>query len=152
MNKTELTAQVAKEAKLTQDQAGKAIDALLGAVQSTLAAGDQVTLIGFGSFSVAHRAARIGRNPQTGAEIQIAASRIPQFKPGQNLKTAVALKAGEAPVAPKAAEAPKTPVVPKAAETQKTPVAPKVAATPKTPVVPKAVESAKTVKDEKKKK
>ena len=96
MNKTELTAQVAKDAKLTQEQAGKAIDAIVGAIQGALAEGGQVTLVGFGSFSVAERAARTGRNPRTGAELQIPASRIPQFKPGQTLKNAVGGKSAEA--------------------------------------------------------
>lgn len=97
MNKAELTAQVAKSAEMTQDQAGKAIDAVVGAIQGALAAGDQVTLVGFGSFSVAERAARTGRHPQTGAPLQIAASRVPQFKAGLALKTAVSGKPAVAP-------------------------------------------------------
>ncbi len=79
MNKSELIAQVAKTAEMTQEQAGKAIDAVMGVIQGALAAGDSVTLLGFGAFTVADRAARTGRNPQTGAPLQIAASRVPQF-------------------------------------------------------------------------
>lgn len=100
MNKSDLTAYVAKSAEMTQEQAGKAIDAMVNAIQDSLASGNQVTLIGFGSFSVAERAARAGRNPRTGEEIQIPAAQIPQFKPGQTLKAAVALKPSETPEEP----------------------------------------------------
>ena len=65
------------------------LDAVLGSVQGALANGDQVSLVGFGTFSVKHRAARSGRNPQTGAEIQIKASNVPSFKAGKALKDAV---------------------------------------------------------------
>lgn len=150
MNKSELIAQVAKSAVLTHDQAGKAIDAIMAAIQSALAAGDQVTLVGFGSFSVADRAAKTGRNPRTGEPLHIAASRIPHFKPGQTLKTAVALKADEPSVAKTVdvsvaakTEVPKTPMVAEA-KTSKAPVAAKVAAPVAKPVeVPKAPVSAK---------
>ncbi len=90
MNKSDLTAHVAKAAGMTQAQAEKAINAIEATIQETLASGGDVTLLGFGSFSVAERAAKIGRNPRTGEPIQIAATRVPQFKPGQALKTAVA--------------------------------------------------------------
>ncbi len=93
MNKSDLTAHVAKAASMTQEQAGKSIDAIVATIQDTLAAGDQVTLVGFGSFAVVERAARTGRNPRTGEAIQIAATRMPHFKSGQTLKDAVALKA-----------------------------------------------------------
>ena len=91
MHKPDLVAHVAKAAGMTHEQAGKAIDAMVTTIQSTLAAGEQVTLIGFGSFSVAERAARTGKNPRTGEPLQIAATRLPHFKPGQTLKDAVAL-------------------------------------------------------------
>ena len=110
MNKADLTAHVAKAAGMTHEQAGKAIIAIMATIQETLVAGEQVTLVGFGSFSVAERAARTGRNPQTGETIQIAAGRVPHFKPGQTLRTAVALKAVEAQ---KAVVAAKTAAVPK---------------------------------------
>ncbi|MBF0461890.1 MAG: HU family DNA-binding protein [Magnetococcales bacterium] len=89
MNKPELTAHVAKTAGMTHEQATKAIDAIVGTIQDTLAAGNEVALIGFGSFSVTDKPARTGRNPRTGEAIQIAATRLPHFKPGQTLKTAV---------------------------------------------------------------
>ncbi|MBF0584309.1 MAG: HU family DNA-binding protein [Magnetococcales bacterium] len=90
MNKSELTAKVATTTGMTSSQAEQAINAIVATVQETLASGGQVTLVGFGSFSVSERAARIGRNPRTGETIQIPASRFPNFKPGQTLKKAVA--------------------------------------------------------------
>ena len=90
MNKSDLTAHVAKAAGMTQEQAGKAINAIMATIQETLVAGEQVLLVGFGSFSVTERAAQMGRNPRTGEAIQIAANRVPHFKAGQTLKTAVA--------------------------------------------------------------
>ena len=122
MNKPELTAYVAKATNMTQEQAAKAIDAIVSTIQDTLAAGNEVALIGFGSFSVMDRSARIGKNPRTGEAIQIAATRLPHFKPGQTLKTAVALKAVEAPksaVATKITEPPKAAVTTKTAEPPK---------------------------------
>ena len=92
MNKADLTIQVAKDAELTQIQAASAVDAVLNAVQNTLKTGDSVTLVGFGAFSVADRAARTGRNPQTGEEIKIAETRVARFKAGKALKEAVAMK------------------------------------------------------------
>ena len=89
MNKTELVNQVATSAELTQKEASKAVDAVFDTVLETLKNGDNVQLIGFGSFEVRERAARTGRNPQTGEEIQIAAGKIPAFKPGKALKDAV---------------------------------------------------------------
>ncbi|MBF0585031.1 MAG: HU family DNA-binding protein [Magnetococcales bacterium] len=104
MNKSELTAKVAETTGMTSAQAEQAINALVATVKETLASGGQVTLVGFGSFSVAERAARTGRNPRTGAAIQIAANRVPLFKAGQTLKAAVALK----PVVPEVVVAAKT--------------------------------------------
>jgi DNA-binding protein HU-beta len=89
MNKTELVESVAESADLSKAAAGKAVDAFIGAVSGALKNGDQVTIVGFGTFLVRERAARTGRNPQTGAEIQIAAAKVPAFKPGKALKDAV---------------------------------------------------------------
>jgi DNA-binding protein HU-beta len=89
MNKTELIESVAESADISKAAAGKAVDAFIGAVSDALKNGDQVTVVGFGTFLVRERAARTGRNPQTGAEIQIAAAKVPAFKPGKALKDAV---------------------------------------------------------------
>lgn len=89
MNKSELIDAVAESADISKAAAGRAVDAVVESVTDALKNGDQVTLIGFGTFSVKERAARTGRNPQTGAEIQIAAAKIPSFKAGKALKDAV---------------------------------------------------------------
>ena len=89
MNKTELVNSVAEAAELSRKDAAKAVDAAFEAIQNALTKGDKVQLIGFGNFEVRERAARKGRNPQTGAEIEIAASKVPAFKPGKALKDAV---------------------------------------------------------------
>lgn len=89
MNKSELVDAIAESADISKAAAGRAIDAVVESVTNALKEGDQVTLIGFGTFSVKDRAARTGRNPQTGAEIQIAAAKIPSFKAGKGLKDAV---------------------------------------------------------------
>ena len=89
MNKGELIEAVAKAAGSTKADAGRAIDATLAAITKALKKGDVVTLIGFGTFKVSKRAARVGRNPQTGEEIEIAASKVPAFKAGKALKDAV---------------------------------------------------------------
>ncbi|MBF0308555.1 MAG: HU family DNA-binding protein [Magnetococcales bacterium] len=89
MNKSELVAQMAQGSGLTQKQAGEALNAAVDAITSALKEGDAVTLVGFGTFSVATRAARTGRNPQTGKEINIPASKTPKFVPGKVLKDAV---------------------------------------------------------------
>jgi len=89
MNKTELTDAVAEATDLTKADAARAVDAVLGTITDTLAGGEQVGIVGFGTFLVRDRAARTGRNPQTGAEIQIAAAKVPAFKPGKALKDAV---------------------------------------------------------------
>ena len=89
MNKTELTDAVADAAGMTKADAARAIDAVLGTISDTLSKGEQVGIVGFGTFLVRQRAARVGRNPQTGAEIQIAAATVPAFKPGKALKDAV---------------------------------------------------------------
>ena len=92
MNKAELIDAVAKEADVTKAAAAGAIDAITAAITSTVAKGDTVTLVGFGTFSSSKRAARTGRNPQTGKELKIAATTVPKFKAGANFKAAVAGK------------------------------------------------------------
>jgi DNA-binding protein HU-beta len=89
MNKGELVDAVAAAAGLSRADAGKAVDATLEAVTKTLRNGGSVSLVGFGTFSVKARAARMGRNPRTGEAIQIAASNVPGFKAGKGLKDAV---------------------------------------------------------------
>lgn len=89
MNKNDLVAQVADKASLTKGQAGEAVDAVFEAITSALKAGDEVRIVGFGNFVVTERAASEGRNPQTGAAIQIAASKQPKFRAGKGLKDAV---------------------------------------------------------------
>ena len=86
MNQADLIAHVADAAGLSKADATKAIDAVLGAVSDELAAGKEVRLNGFGIFSATERAAREGRNPQTGAAIQIAASKVAKFSPAKALK------------------------------------------------------------------
>ncbi len=90
MNKAELIDQIAKDAGITKVQAGEALEAFTNAVVSTLKKGDKVTLVGFGTFSVAQRAARNGRNPQTGEVIKIKASKTPKFKAGKDFSEKVA--------------------------------------------------------------
>ena len=97
MNKSELVDAVATKTGLTKVQASEAVDAVLGSVQDALKDGLTVGLVGFGTFSVADRAARTGRNPRTGDEIQIPAARLPKFKPGKGLKDAVAVVKAKKP-------------------------------------------------------
>lgn len=92
MNKTELIKQVAETSELTQKDASKAVDAVFDTVMEALKNGDKVQLIGFGNFEVRERAARKGRNPQTGEEIEIQGGKVPAFKPGKQLKDAVSGK------------------------------------------------------------
>ena len=89
MNKSELIDAIASGADVSKASAGRALDSAIGAVTVALKSGDSVSLVGFGTFSVKHRAARAGRNPQTGAEIQRAAANVPSFKAGKALKDAV---------------------------------------------------------------
>lgn len=89
MNKVELIAAVAAKADLSKKDAEKAVAAFVASVEEALVKGDKVQLIGFGTFEVRERAARVGRNPQTKAEIKIAASKQPVFKAGAALKKAV---------------------------------------------------------------
>lgn len=89
MNKSELVAVVADYAQITQSQAAAAVNAVIESVTTELKNGGEVTLVGFGTFNVKERAARTGRNPQTGKPIEIAAAKIPSFRPGKSLKDAV---------------------------------------------------------------
>ena len=89
MTKAELIASIGKEAKISKASAEKALNAFTGSVTKALKKGDKLTLTGFGTFSVAKRRARMGRNPQTGKEIKIPATRVAKFKSGNVLKSAV---------------------------------------------------------------
>ncbi|HWO95021.1 HU family DNA-binding protein [Bacillus songklensis] len=89
MNKTDLINAVAEASELSKKDATKAVDAVFDTILDALKDGDKVQLIGFGNFEVRERAARKGRNPQTGDEIEIPASKVPAFKPGKALKDAV---------------------------------------------------------------
>lgn len=89
MNKNELASAVADHADISKDEAGKAVDAVFQTIQNEMKNGNEVSILGFGKFSVSHRKARKGRNPQTGAEVDIAASNAPTFKAGKGLKDAL---------------------------------------------------------------
>ncbi|MDY0136753.1 MAG: HU family DNA-binding protein [Thiomicrospira sp.] len=89
MNKSELVSEIAEKAGLTKTQAAAALDAAVGAITGALSKGDQVAIIGFGTFKVGERAERTGRNPQTGAEMKIPAAKVPKFSAGKALKDAV---------------------------------------------------------------
>ncbi|SFZ82642.1 DNA-binding protein HU-beta [Devosia enhydra] len=88
-NKNDLIGVVAEKAGLTKAQAGDAVDAVFDAITASLKGGDEVRLVGFGTFSVSKRKASVGRNPATGAEINIPASNQAKFKPGKGLKDAL---------------------------------------------------------------
>ncbi len=89
MNKAQLIDAIADKAGLTKADAKKGLDATMEAVSEALKAGDRVSLVGFGSFAVTERGARIGRNPQTGKEIEIAAKKVVKFKPGAELSAGI---------------------------------------------------------------
>jgi DNA-binding protein HU-beta len=89
MKKAELIDAVATKSELTKQDSKKAVDALFETISNTLAKEEKIQLIGFGTFEVRERAARTGRNPQTGEEMTIPASKVPAFKPGKELKEAV---------------------------------------------------------------
>lgn len=89
MNKNELIAAVAGKSDLTKEQAAAAVDATIETISDTLKDGGEVRLLGFGNFVVTHRKATTGRNPQTGAAIDIKATNVPKFKPGKGLKEKV---------------------------------------------------------------
>ncbi|MEN9479555.1 MAG: DNA-binding protein [Pseudomonadota bacterium] len=89
MNKTELIDQIAEAAEISKAAAGRALDATVAAVKTSLKNGDTVSLIGFGTFYVGERAARSGRNPRTGTALNIKAAKVPKFRAGKGLKEAV---------------------------------------------------------------
>lgn len=89
MNKSELIASVAEKTSLTKKDAEKAVQAFLTTIEEALSAGDRVQLVGFGTFEIRERAARKGRNPKTGEEIDIAAAHVPVFKAGKQLREGV---------------------------------------------------------------
>nr|WP_319401293.1 HU family DNA-binding protein [uncultured Carboxylicivirga sp.] len=89
MNKSELVSAIAEASGLTKADSEKALNATTEAIKNTLAKGESIQLIGFGTFSISERSARTGRNPQTGKEIQIAAKKVAKFKPGKALDEAV---------------------------------------------------------------
>ena len=89
MNKEELVQEISKKAKVTQKEAGEVLNALVETIQKTVSKGKKVTLVGFGTFESRKRAARTGRNPQTGKEISIPAKTVPVFSAGKKFKTAV---------------------------------------------------------------
>lgn len=89
MNKEELVQEISKKAKVTQKDAGEVLNALVDTIQKTVAKGKKVTLVGFGTFESRKRAARTGRNPQTGKAISIPAKTVPVFSAGKKFKTTV---------------------------------------------------------------
>ncbi len=89
MNKNELVTAVASAAGISKTDAAKAVDGVFGAIADALKKGDEVRLVGFGTFNVAQRAKSEGRNPRTGEKIEIPASKLPKFKAGKGLKDAV---------------------------------------------------------------
>ena len=89
MNKSDLVSEISREADITKVKAEKALNAVTGSIKKVLSRGETLTLVGFGTFSVAKRSKRKGRNPQTGKEITIPASKTPKFKAGKALKEAI---------------------------------------------------------------
>ncbi|WP_269465904.1 nucleoid-associated protein HU-beta [Xenorhabdus hominickii] len=89
VNKSQLIDKIAVDANISKAAAGRVVDAFISSVSEALKNGDDVALVGFGTFTVRERAARTGRNPQTGKEIQIAAAKVPTFRAGKGLKDAV---------------------------------------------------------------
>jgi DNA-binding protein HU-beta len=89
VNKTELIEHIALHADISKAAAARALESTIGAVKETLKKGDSVSLVGFGTFSVGERAARVGRNPRTGSAIKIDSAKVPKFRPGKALKDAL---------------------------------------------------------------
>ncbi len=89
MTKADLIDKISKDAEISKASAGTAVDSLVGGISKALSKGDQVTLVGFGTFAVSKRKARKGRNPQTGATINIPAMKVPRFRAGKGLKEAL---------------------------------------------------------------
>ncbi|AEJ38420.1 histone family protein DNA-binding protein [Sulfobacillus acidophilus TPY] len=90
LNKAELISEVAERAGMTKKDAERAVNAVVESIEAALTKGDRVSLVGFGTFEVRERAARVGRNPRTGATLEISSSRVPAFKAGKALKESVA--------------------------------------------------------------
>jgi DNA-binding protein HU-beta len=89
VNKSELIEHIAKQADISKAAAARSLEALIGAVKTTLKKGNSVTITGFGTFTAPKRAARVGRNPRTGAAIKIKAAKVPKFRPGKGLRDAL---------------------------------------------------------------
>ncbi|MDN5346476.1 MAG: DNA-binding protein HU-beta [Clostridia bacterium] len=89
MNKMELVARVAEKTDLTKKEAEKVVNAVFATIEEALTQGEKVQLVGFGTFEVKERAPRVGRNPRTGEEIEIAATKVPTFKAGKSLREVV---------------------------------------------------------------
>jgi DNA-binding protein HU-beta len=89
LNKADLIEQIAQSAEISKSAAERAVDAFIGAVKTSLRKEEMVTLVGFGTFYAGKRAARMGRNPRTGAELKISAARMPKFRAGKALKDAI---------------------------------------------------------------
>ena len=89
VNKSDLIDHMAQQADISQAAATRCLESALSAIQDALQKGDSVSLVGFGTFEVGHREARVGRNPRTGAEIKIDAAKVPKFRPGKALKDAL---------------------------------------------------------------
>ncbi len=89
MNKSELIEHIATQSDISKAAATRALESIIGAVKSTLKKGNSVSLVGFGTFAVTKRAARLGRNPRTGASLKIKAAKVPKFRPGKALKDAL---------------------------------------------------------------
>lgn len=89
MNKTELIEHIALHADISKAAAARSLEATIDAVKTTLKSGDSVSLVGFGTFAVGERAARVGRNPRTGSAIKIDSAKVPKFRPGKALKDAL---------------------------------------------------------------
>jgi DNA-binding protein HU-beta len=89
VNKSELIEHIATQSDISKAAATRALESIIGAVKSTLIKGNSVCLVGFGTFAVTKRAARLGRNPRTGAALKIKAAKVPKFRPGKALKDAL---------------------------------------------------------------
>jgi DNA-binding protein HU-beta len=89
VNKAEMIEHIAEQADISKAAATRALEAMIGGVLTTLKKNESVAIVGFGTFAVTKRAARVGRNPRTGAEIKIKAARVPKFRPGKGLKDAL---------------------------------------------------------------
>ncbi len=89
MNKADLIEKIAKDARISKTAASKALDSLVDGITKSLKKGDRVALVGFGTFTVSKRKARVGRNPQTGEQIEIKARKVARFRPGKDLASSV---------------------------------------------------------------